>query len=211
MFIHEANLFLGVKEQVDLLKDDLGFMDSFLKDSEGKQNEHYTMKELISQNRDAAFEAENVYIYIRGNSAGYQREISFGEDVVIVRRTMHTALPFPNRIKGGFKDTLPDDLLAAILKKFGEVGDDVVGTVSAPDLQRATECRKAAFYAGFPGIGAVLESMTINKMNRVTKVNPKVEIFTHAHDCLLLDGITSENVVQRYGVTHEEQDIAAVR
>ncbi|KAH7528009.1 hypothetical protein FEM48_Zijuj05G0026400 [Ziziphus jujuba var. spinosa] len=133
-------------------------------------------------------------------------------------KTVHTALPFPNQIRGGFKDTLPDDLLAAILKAViekknlntGEVGDVVVGTVSATGLQRATECRKAAFYAGFPGIGAVLESMTINKMNRVTKVNPKVEIFTHARDCLLPDGITSENVVQRYGVTSEEQDMAAV-
>ncbi|KAH7513316.1 hypothetical protein FEM48_Zijuj12G0187200 [Ziziphus jujuba var. spinosa] len=60
MLIYEANLFLGVKEQVDLLQDDLGFMDSFLKDSEGKQNEHYTVKELISQIRDAAFQAEDV-------------------------------------------------------------------------------------------------------------------------------------------------------
>ncbi|XP_060668948.1 disease resistance protein RPP13-like [Ziziphus jujuba] len=60
LLIYEANLFLGVKEQVDLLQDDLGFMDSFLKDSEGKQNEHYTVKELISQIRDAAFQAEDV-------------------------------------------------------------------------------------------------------------------------------------------------------
>lgn len=33
----------------------------------------------------------------------------------------------------------------------GEVGDIVVGTVLAPGSQRATECRMAAFYAGFPG------------------------------------------------------------
>ena len=32
-----------------------------------------------------------------------------------------------------------------------EVGDIVVGTVLAPGSQRATECRMAAFYAGFPG------------------------------------------------------------
>lgn len=32
-----------------------------------------------------------------------------------------------------------------------EVGDIIVGTVSAPGSQRATECRMAAFYAGFPG------------------------------------------------------------
>nr|XP_048321759.1 putative disease resistance protein At1g50180 [Ziziphus jujuba var. spinosa] len=60
LLIHEVNLLPGVKEQVDLLKDDLGFMNSFLKDSEGKQNEHYMVKELISQIRDAAFQAEDV-------------------------------------------------------------------------------------------------------------------------------------------------------
>lgn len=33
-----------------------------------------------------------------------------------------------------------------------EVGDIVVGTVLAPGSQRASECRMAAFYAGFPGM-----------------------------------------------------------
>lgn len=32
-----------------------------------------------------------------------------------------------------------------------EVGDIVVGTVLGPGSQRASECRMAAFYAGFPG------------------------------------------------------------
>lgn len=33
-----------------------------------------------------------------------------------------------------------------------EVGDIVVGTVLAAGSQRASECRMAAFYAGFPGM-----------------------------------------------------------
>ena len=37
-----------------------------------------------------------------------------------------------------------------------EVGDIVVGTVLAPGSQRASECRMAAFYAGFPGIDIYL-------------------------------------------------------
>lgn len=90
--------------------------------------------------------------------------------------------------KGGFKDTYPDDILAAVLKvgytklscglmskiikdiylysfftsslqaviektnvNPSEVGDIVVGSVLAPGSQRASECRMAAFYAGFPG------------------------------------------------------------
>ncbi|KAL0016282.1 hypothetical protein SO802_003351 [Lithocarpus litseifolius] len=61
--------------------------------------------------------------------------------------------------RGGFKDTYADDLLAPVLKAViektnvnpSEVGDIMVGTVLAPGSQRATECRMAAFYAGFPG------------------------------------------------------------
>lgn len=47
-------------------------------------------------------------------------------------------------------------LLQALIEKTNlnpsEVGDIVVGTVLAPGSQRASECRMAAFYAGFPGI-----------------------------------------------------------
>ncbi|KAA8543465.1 hypothetical protein F0562_021040 [Nyssa sinensis] len=183
-----------------------------------------------------------------GDSAAYHRTAAFGDDVVVVA-AYRTAICKSKR--GGFKDTLPDDLLAPVLKALiektnlnpSEVGDIVVGTVLAPGSQRATECRMAAFYAGFPetvpirtvnrqcssglqavadvaasikagfydiGIGAGLESMTVNMITGVPQVNPRVESFAEARDCLLPMGITSENVAQRYGVTRQEQDQAAV-
>ncbi|KAM7264821.1 hypothetical protein ACFE04_002504 [Oxalis oulophora] len=173
----------------------------------------------------------------------------FDDDVVIVA-AYRTALCKAKR--GGFKDTLPDDLLAAVLKGLiektkldpSEVGDIVVGSVLAPGSQRVTECRMAAFYAGFPetvpirtvnrqcssglqavsdvavyikagvydiGIAAGLESMSNDLINMSEqKVNPKVGSFPQARDCLLPMGITSENVAERYGVTRQEQDQAAV-
>ncbi|KAF5480959.1 hypothetical protein F2P56_001660 [Juglans regia] len=67
---------------------------------------------------------------------------------------------------------------------------------------------KAGFYD--IGIGAGLESMTMDQIDRIHKANPKVDIFAQARDCLLPMGITSENVAQRYGVTRQEQDHAAV-
>ncbi|CAL5020232.1 unnamed protein product [Urochloa decumbens] len=177
-----------------------------------------------------------------GDSAAYQRTSSFGDDVVIVAayRT-----PICKAKRGGFKDTYPEDLLTVVLKAVldntkinpGEVGDIVVGTVLGPGSQRATECRMAAFYAGFPetvpvrtvnrqcssglqavadvaaaikagfydiGIGAGLESMSISSIGWDGQVNPK-----KAQDCLLPMGITSENVAHRYGVTRQEQDLAA--
>lgn len=52
--------------------------------------------------------------------------------------------------------------LQAVIEKTNvdpsEVGDIVVGTVLAPGSQRASECRMAAFYAGFPGLCLSLNS-----------------------------------------------------
>ncbi|PON63781.1 Thiolase [Parasponia andersonii] len=187
-------------------------------------------------------------VCLAGDSAAYQRTNVFGDDVVIVA-AYRTALCKSKR--GGFKDTHADDLLAPVLKALidktslnpSEVGDIVVGTVLAPGSQRASECRMAAFYAGFPetvpvrtvnrqcssglqavadvaaairagfydiGIGAGLESMTINPMAWEGSVNPKVKIFEQAQNCLLPMGVTSENVASRFGVSRKEQDQAAV-
>ncbi|MCD7469087.1 3-ketoacyl-CoA thiolase 2, peroxisomal [Datura stramonium] len=100
---------------------------------------------------------------------------AFGDDVVIVA-AYRTAICKSKR--GGFKDTLSDDLLAPVLKAViektlvlqaviektnlntNEVGDIVVGTVLAPGSIRAMECRMAAFYAGFP------ETVPIRTVNR---------------------------------------------
>nr|GMD74453.1 3-ketoacyl-CoA thiolase 2, peroxisomal [Ipomoea batatas] len=183
-----------------------------------------------------------------GDSAAYQRNSVYGDDIVIVAayRT-----PLCKSKRGGFKDTYPDDLLATVLKALvektnlnpSEVGDIVVGTVLAPGSIRASECRMAAFYAGFPetvpirtvnrqcssglqavadvaaaikagfydiGIGAGLESMTVNTMAWDASVNPRVSTIQQAQNCLLPMGVTSENVAHRFGVTRQEQDQAAV-
>ncbi|XP_062020684.1 3-ketoacyl CoA thiolase 1, peroxisomal-like [Rosa rugosa] len=183
-----------------------------------------------------------------GDSAAYHRTAAFGDDIVIVA-AYRTAICKAKR--GGFKDTLADDLLAPVLKAViertnlnpSEVGDIVVGTVLAPGSLRAIECRMAAFYAGFPdtvpirtvnrqcssglqavadvaafikagyydiGIAAGVECMTVDSIGSVRRLNPKAEAFAQARDCLLPMGVTSENVAQRYGVTRQEQDQAAV-
>ncbi|KAG4192411.1 hypothetical protein ERO13_A07G155500v2 [Gossypium hirsutum] len=100
-----------------------------------------------------------------GDSAAYHRTAAFGDDVVIVA-ACRTAICKAKR--GGFKDTLADDLLAPVLKALidrtkldpSEVSDIVVGTVLAPGSQRGIECRMAAFYAGFP------DTVPIRTVNR---------------------------------------------
>ncbi|KDO43599.1 hypothetical protein CISIN_1g012506mg [Citrus sinensis] len=166
-----------------------------------------------------------------GDSAAYHRTSVYGDDVVIVA-AYRTALCKSKR--GGFKDTYPDDLLAPVLKAViektnvdpSEVGDIVVGTVLAPGSQRASECRMAAFYAGFPetvpvrtvnrqcssGLQAVADVAAAIKAGfyDIGSVNPKVKAFEQAQNCLLPMGVTSENVAHRFGVTRKEQDQAAV-
>ncbi|CAH9073624.1 unnamed protein product [Cuscuta europaea] len=187
-------------------------------------------------------------ICLAGNGVAYNRTPASGDDVVIVA-AYRTAICKSKR--GGFKDTLPDDILAPVLKAVvertnlnpAEVGDIVVGTVLAKGSLRALECRMAAFYAGFPesvplrtvnrqcssglqavadvaasikagfydiGIGAGIESMTVDNISLSETVNPRVKTIPQANDCLLPMGITSENVAQRYGVSRQEQDHAAV-
>ncbi|KAF5464949.1 hypothetical protein F2P56_014986 [Juglans regia] len=102
---------------------------------------------------------------LAGDSAAYHRTSVFGDDVVIV--AAHRT-PICKSKRGSFKDTYPDDLLAPVLKALiektnlnpSEVGDIVVGTVLAPGSQRASECRMAAFYAGFP------ETVPVRTVNR---------------------------------------------
>lgn len=197
------------------------------------------------ENLDSSISAS---VCAAGDTAAYQRTSVFGDDVVIVAayRT-----PLCKSKRGGLKDTYPDDILAPVLKALiektnvnpSEIGDIVVGTVLAPGSQRASECRMAAFYAGFPetvpirtvnrqcssglqavadvaaaikagfydiGIGAGLESMTTNPMAWDGSVNPRVKTMAEAQNCLLPMGVTSENVAQRFSVTRQEQDQAAV-
>ncbi|RWV96076.1 hypothetical protein GW17_00041244 [Ensete ventricosum] len=91
-------------------------------------------------------------------------------------------------------------------------GDDVVIVAQCSSGLQAVADVAAAIKAGFYdiGIGAGLESMTVNSVGRNGPVNPKVEMFPQARDCLLPMGITSENVAERYGITRQEQDHAAV-
>nr|XP_043631059.1 3-ketoacyl-CoA thiolase 2, peroxisomal-like [Erigeron canadensis] len=84
-----------------------------------------------------------------------RRSSAFGDDVVIVAAYRS---PLCKSKRGGLKDTYPEDILAPVLKaliektnlKPAEVGDIVVGSVLGSGYQRSTECRMAAFYAGFP-------------------------------------------------------------
>lgn len=102
---------------------------------------------------------------LAGDSAAYHRTAAFGDDVVIVA-AYRTALCKAKR--GGFKDTHADDILAPVLKAViektnlnpSEVGDIVVGSVLGAGSQRASECRMAAFYAGFP------ETVPVRTVNR---------------------------------------------
>lgn len=60
------------------------------------------------------------------------------------------------------------------------------------------------------GIAAGLESMTVDNKDAPVTASPRADLMAQAQDCMLPMGITSENVAQRYGITRQEQDQAAV-
>jgi len=63
---------------------------------------------------------------------------------------------------------------------------------------------KAGFYD--IGLGCGVESMSLSPFRWEGSMNPRVFLNKQAKDCLLPMGITSENIVERYGVTRKEQD-----
>ena len=56
----EAELIGGVKDQVKILQNEFDIIKVFLRNAEGEQDEKSTLKEVVSQIRDAAYEAEDV-------------------------------------------------------------------------------------------------------------------------------------------------------
>ncbi|PKA46224.1 3-ketoacyl-CoA thiolase 2, peroxisomal [Apostasia shenzhenica] len=96
----------------------------------------------------------------------------------------------------GFPDTVPLRTVNRQCSSGLQAVADVVAAI------------KARYYD--IGIGAGLESMTVNKIGWEGPPNPKAGKFKQVQDCYLPMGATSENVAERYGVTREEQDLAAV-
>ena len=171
------------------------------------------------------------------------------DDVVIVS-ALRTAITRSR--KGGFRETQPDAMLAAVLKATmdrtkvdpASIGDLVVGNVLQGGAGAMTG-RMSMLCAGIPaevpmvainrqcssglqavanvaaciksgqydvGIGAGVESMTVNNMMDVApkEINPAVFDCEDAQNCMLPMGITSENVAEKFGITRQQQDAMAV-
>ncbi|XP_030925624.1 putative disease resistance protein At1g50180 [Quercus lobata] len=56
----ESKLLGGVEDQVRLLQNELSLINIFLKNTEGKRHDNELLKEVVSQIRDVAYEAEDV-------------------------------------------------------------------------------------------------------------------------------------------------------
>ncbi|CAL8469403.1 g8944 [Coccomyxa elongata] len=118
-------------------------------------------------NTEAAFEKLQLQAKAcaAGDSAAYERRASGTDDVVIVS-ALRT--PITKAKRGGLKDTLPDDMLAAVfqatLDRTGinpaDIGDVVIGSVLGDSSQRAIQVRIAGFLSGIP------ENVPVHTVNR---------------------------------------------
>ncbi|KAG1048146.1 hypothetical protein G6F43_009447 [Rhizopus delemar] len=123
------------------------------------------------------------------------------EDVVIVA-ALRTAITRAR--KGGFKDTLPEEMLAGVFKGLIDqtkidpaiVNDIAVGNVLPPG-GGATNARMAALYAGFP------ETSSVNTVNRQCSsgLQAVVQIATAIQAGLIEVGIGAgvESMTKNYG------------
>ncbi|KAG1462811.1 hypothetical protein G6F56_005435 [Rhizopus delemar] len=123
------------------------------------------------------------------------------EDIVIVG-ALRTAITRAR--KGGFKDTLPEEMLAGVLKGLIEqtkvdpavVNDIVVGNVLPPG-GGATNARMATLYAGFP------ENSAVNTVNRQCSsgLQAVVQVATAIQAGLIEVGIGAgvESMTKNYG------------
>ncbi len=171
------------------------------------------------------------------------------EDIVVVS-AYRTAVGRASR--GGFKDTLPDDMMTPVFKEIltstgvpaKDIGDVVIGTVLQRGDTGVVETRVAGILSGLPvsvpvhtvnrlcssGLQAIaeaaasiragyydiaiaggMETMSLASMsNTELKPNEKVKQNAMATGCYLSMGQTSENVVERFGISREDQDRLAV-
>ncbi|KAI9271385.1 Thiolase, N-terminal domain-containing protein [Sporodiniella umbellata] len=123
------------------------------------------------------------------------------EDIVIVG-AFRTAITRAR--KGGFKDTLPEEMLAGVLKGLVQktkvdpaiVNDIVVGNVLPPG-GGATNARMATLYAGFP------EQSAVNTVNRQCSsgLQAVVQVATAIQAGLIEVGIGAgvESMTKNYG------------
>ncbi|MED6177006.1 3-ketoacyl-CoA thiolase 1, peroxisomal [Stylosanthes scabra] len=130
------------------------------------QRQKVLLEHLQPSSSNSSFSTDLTASICAAGDYAYGRPGVPRDDDVVIVAAYRTAICKAKR--GGFKDTLPDDLLASVLKAViektnvdpSEVGDIVVGTVLGPGSERAIECRMAAFYAGFP------EAVPLRTVNR---------------------------------------------
>uniref|UniRef100_A0A8C5IGB2 Acetyl-CoA acyltransferase 1 n=1 Tax=Junco hyemalis TaxID=40217 RepID=A0A8C5IGB2_JUNHY len=128
------------------------------------------------------------------------------DDVVVVHGR-RTAIGRARR--GGFKDTTPDELLAAVMTAVLQdvnlrpemLGDICVGNVLQPGAG-ALIARVAQFLR--------VETMSLRSANNPGDISSNMMDNPKARDCLIPMGITSENVAEKFGVSRKKQDAFAL-
>uniref|UniRef100_A0A8C9RNC2 Acetyl-CoA acyltransferase 1 n=1 Tax=Scleropages formosus TaxID=113540 RepID=A0A8C9RNC2_SCLFO len=170
----------------------------------------------------------------------YGASAAVAQNDIVVVHGLRTAIGKAKRgsFKDTTPDELLSAVMTAVLQDVGlppdRLGDICVGNVLQPGAG-AVMARVAHFLSGFPesipvytvnrmcssGLQALfniagkgyitfLESMTFRSAGNPGDISSKLMDNVKAQDCLIPMGITSENVVERYGISREKQDVFAV-
>ena len=83
----ESKLLGGVEDQVRLLKNELSLINVFLKNTEGQRHDNELVKEVVSQIRDVAYEAEDVIDTFIVAMTKHRRRSKLGKFILSADRT----------------------------------------------------------------------------------------------------------------------------
>ena len=107
LLIQESELLGGVEDQVRILKNELSLINVFLLNSEGKRHDKL-VKEVVSQIRDVAYEAEDVIDTFIMTETKHRKRSKLGKALHYFDRAsaLHQVANEIERIKNVIKDSV---------------------------------------------------------------------------------------------------------
>lgn len=81
LLLYNASLILDVKDEVELLYNDLTLFKAFLKDSTEKRSKHETLKEIVKQIRNVVYDAEDAIDTFVAHAAVHKARKNIGRAI----------------------------------------------------------------------------------------------------------------------------------
>ncbi|XP_047937620.1 putative late blight resistance protein homolog R1B-17 [Salvia hispanica] len=189
LLLYNANLILDVKDQVELLYNDLTLFKAFLKDSTEKRSKHETLKELVKHIRNVVYEAEDAIDTFVAHAAVHKARKHIGKAIHFMdyskklHSVAHKIQSIRLRVKdiyenkrfgfealhiGGGSDRATKEKKAPIVEEDNVVGFEDEAEKVVDLLTRGSVDLEVISIVGMPGLGKTTLAKMIYR-------DPKIE------------------------------------